>query len=258
MNDERCRIQSPHGYGLACVIRQAPEAVGTVLLLHGFGSGKDSKYNRALVPLLQQHLLNSVRFDFCGHYESGGSTADLTIATAADDLISVLRDTQETLQVERLGIVASSFGASAAIRCIREITPLNAVCFRAPVSDYAATRRRQLGPTGILEWERAGLIEIDSSDGPVISPYEFYEDALSHDAYSEARAIGAPTLIIQGTNDDTVLVEESQALARAIGDHARLAIIPGADHGFKNAAHFQELVDLTVGFMTESMGTHST
>jgi alpha/beta superfamily hydrolase len=197
--------------------------------------------------------ISTLRFDFSGHYESGGRTEDLTIASGADDALSAFRYMIQHLPAARYGIVASSFGASAALRILDHLVPLNALCLRAPVSDYAATRRRQLGPDGIAQWKRDGVIEIDSSDGPVTSSYAFYEDALTHDTYRAVQHFLVPTLVIQGTEDNTVTQAESERLCASIGRLAALRMIKDADHGFKNPVHFAALIDLTVDFVTEHL-----
>ena len=54
------------------------QASGIALLLHGFWTGKNSKTNLALVPLLTAAGIATIRFDFRGHDESDGEISDMT------------------------------------------------------------------------------------------------------------------------------------------------------------------------------------
>lgn len=258
MEEQRLLVDSRHGYrlsgtvsGLGCGM-QSPKGV---LLLHGFGTGKDNRLNRELAPRLALLGIASCRFDFAGHGESGGDTASLTIGRAADDTASVaFRFRSDFLaRNARLAVVASSFGASAALRALKELSPLSALVLRAPVSDYVEVRLSQYGADGIAHWKRAGSIEVESSKGPLLSGYEFYQDASSHNTYDAVRNCQVPTLILHGDKDDNVPLEQSITLAKAIGTSARLVVVHGAGHSFSEPSHFERLTTECISFLRETL-----
>lgn len=255
MHEQSQTVESQHRYGIACVFTRPTRDISAsagVLLLHGFGSGKDNKLNRELAPRLTSVGIATCRFDFAGHGESGGSTGSLTIRRAAQDLTKIAGYFRQEFLLPRakLGIVASSFGASAALRALKHLSPVSALFLRAPISDYAEVRRLQYGDEGISRWRKTGFIEVESSKGPQQSGFEFYKDARSHDTYKEIRNLKTPTLILHGDRDDNVPLEQSRKLAKAVGAQARLVVVNGAGHGFSDSAHQEQLVTEAMSFLS--------
>jgi len=253
MREQRLVVESQYGYELSCTVTLLAtdlRSTAGVLLLHGFGTGKDNRLNRELAPRLAELGIASCRFDFAGHGGSGGDTASLTVRSAADDAVRVASHCRSQFLTPdaRFGIVASSFGASAALRGLKELSP-SALVLRAPISDYAEVRRLQFGEDGIARWKTTGLIEVESSKGPVLSGYGFYEDASSHDTYAAVQGSQVPTLILHGDLDDNVPLAQSQKLCMAIGSTSRLVVMQGAGHSFSEPSHFERLTAECVSFL---------
>jgi alpha-beta hydrolase superfamily lysophospholipase len=250
-------ITSTFGYELKVTTSEPSEgaAFAAVLMLHGFGTSRNNRLNKKLAPWLAERGIASVRFDFAGHGESGGNTRDLTIGTAAADVATVYRSVQNLTGTTALNCaaVAASFGASALLRSVKRLEHLRAMVLRAPVSNYAEVRRLQFGDSGIADWKKTGLLIVDSSRGSIESGYDFYLDAKAHDTYAAAKNLSTPTLVIQGSEDETVPLNHSELLVSAIGPKAHLEIISGADHSFKNEDQFNLLFDLAGGFLLQHL-----
>ena len=89
---------------------------------------------------------------------------------------------------------------------------------------------------------------------------EIDEDPAWHDPCRAIAAINCPVMLIQGTNDTTVPVSESEDLRRARPD-ARYLVIEGAGHTFNAPnplpldqpppAETQQMIDAACGFAVE-------
>ncbi len=80
------------GLRLAGVLARpmAAPAVPVVVCCHGFASGKDSQTNVLLARRLERRGIASFRFDFTGHDDSEGETAQVTVSQGLDDLRSAI------------------------------------------------------------------------------------------------------------------------------------------------------------------------
>ena len=106
-----------------------------------------------------------------------------------------------------------------------------------------------------MEWRTTGYTLEDTDAGMVRLNYEFYEDAQSRDTYDLARRINRDCLILHGERDDTVPLEQSRALAEALGPRAELHIIPNATHAFSGPSELQKVMRKTEGFFRDRLRT---
>lgn len=221
--------------------RPDADVTGCVLLVHGLGGQKNSDTNLALVDRLAEQNIATLRFDFPGHGDSGGSTRDLTIGRGADVVSGMFEELQRQIPSVPVGLVGASYGASS-ILSSSILGDVAAIVLRSPISDYAAVRARQLGPEKMKEWEKEGVI------GGLISrgrrtPWAFYEEAQKLNLIAKAATHTTPLLIVQGTKDLTVPMGQSQNLREAWGGCADLVQIENGDHALEAYQH----TDLFVG-----------
>jgi pimeloyl-ACP methyl ester carboxylesterase len=234
--EEELSFSNALGLRLAGVLARpvAAPAAPVVVCCHGFASGKDSQTNVLLARQLERRGIASFRFDFTGHDDSEGETAQVTVSQGVDDLRSAIeRLNQDPGIAPKVGLFGESYGGNVVLWYAAQHGGVQAIAVQAPVSDYAAVKRKKLGPEGIARWRADGYILEDDEGRPRLD-YHFYEDAAAHDTYELARQIDADCLIVHGAEDDTVPLQQSQALAAALGPRARLRVVFGASHGFDN------------------------
>lgn len=224
------------GIDIAAVERPAEgTARGVVVLVHGLGGQKNSETHLLAVEQLAGLGLASIRFDFPGHGESGGSTETLTIGLGArvlDHVAAQARDRHPDLPL-------ALFGASYGGTCILASSAMwtaRAIVTRSPVSDYAAVRARQLGPDGMARWERDGKI-----DGLIsrqrLTPWAFYEESQRMDLFATATQATTPLLIAHGEKDKTVPMADSQRLVDSWAGRVDLVKVSGGDHSLDDPLH---------------------
>ncbi len=221
-----------------------------VVTCHGFGSGKDSETNTLLVQRLNQLGIASLRFDFSGHSDSEGDIARVTVSQGVDDLRSALRSLEgySWTSGSIVGLFGQSYGGNVVLWYAADHDRARAIALQAPVSDYVAVKERKLGPEGMLQWKTNGYALEDTDGDDVRLNYTFYEDARSRNTYELAKQISIDCLILHGDKDNTVPLQQSQALARVLGQRVRLQVIPNATHTFGGPGEMESVVSETARF----------
>lgn len=259
-------LRDKTGARIAAVLATPTPATDSVAVLcHGFLSHKNSTSNQALAALLMDRGIATCRFDCYGHGESDGPFASLTTTIGIAQTMSVLHDLVSR-GFQRLALVGSSFGGLLSILAAAEwtaahsaqprtIPPLACLGLKCPVVDFGEELRLELGEQGLQEWKRTNSIP-DLHGRPTRVPlsYAFYEDCLRQVAYEPARRIMAPTLIVQGDQDEFVPLHQSQRLFDALPGSKQLEILSGADHRFTKPADFQRMLTL----LTDWISHHAT
>ena len=264
--EEPVVLRDKTGAKIAAVLATPTPATDSIVVLcHGFLSHKNSTSNQALATLLMDRGIATCRFDCYGHGESDGPFATLTTTIGVAQTMHVLQYLASR-GYQRLTLIGSSFGGLLSILAAAEWTraheaqpatvpPLACLALKCPVVDFGEELRLELGEQGLQEWKRTDSIP-DLHGGPLRVPlnFAFYEDCLQQIAYEPARRITAPTLIVQGDQDEYVPLHQSQRLFDALPGPKHLEILPGADHRFTNPSDFQRMLTL----LTDWTARHTT
>ncbi|MBS0157582.1 MAG: alpha/beta fold hydrolase [Nitrospira sp.] len=264
--EETVVLHDKAGARIAAVLAVPKLATDSIAVLcHGFLSHKNSTSNQALATRLLDQGIATFRFDCFGHGESDGPFANLTTTIGVAQTISVLQHLVAR-GYHRLALVGSSFGGLLSILAAAEWTeahhaqaasgpPLACLALKCPVVDFGEELRLELGQEGLQEWQQTNSIP-DLHGGPTRIPldYEFYEDCLRQIAYDPAHTITAPTLIVQGNQDEYVPLHQSQRLLHALSGPKHLEILDGADHRFTKPADFQQMLTLLTDWISRHTG----
>ena len=78
--------------------------------------------------------------------------------------------------------------------------------------------------------------------------YSFFEDAEKVSGFEAAKKIKVPALIVHGSQDKVVPVEQSRKTASLI-PNCRLEIIEGADHKYSKPEDFERMLKLISEFV---------
>jgi pimeloyl-ACP methyl ester carboxylesterase len=209
----------------------------TIFVLPGITD--DKEYMRAYADRLATAGYRAVLVDSRGHGRSTGKYLTWGIEEAHD--LSQLID---ALDINGpIGVLGPSYGGASAIEWAGREPRVQAVLALGPFSSMrncilALPIVRSIVPRFVLEHALVRAGELASFR---------IEDA---DARVAARRTHAPILIVHGSLDPIVPVEQSRSIAAAAPDHVRLVVLEGQDHD--NLAGDARLWPMTLDFLARS------
>jgi len=198
-----------------------------VILVHGFAYYKEE--DGIFIELAKRFTregISSYRFDFSGCGESEGDYTNVTLAKLRDDLDSILEfvRSQATVDQNRLGIVAQSFGTTATIALVPKIKSL---VLMGSILNAREVMKNLFGkgynPDGISILER-------SDESTVQIKPDFWQDFENHDLVNCVKQIKYPILLIHGSEDEDVPISEMEETYQLASKPKERIIIKGADH----------------------------
>jgi pimeloyl-ACP methyl ester carboxylesterase len=240
--EETLTFHDRHGHGIAAIL-STPDGPTTRLavLCHGFLSGKNSTTNRTLTRLLHEQGVATFRFDFFGQGDSDGPFEELTTTLAVHQAQAAL-DLVIARGYDRIGLVGSSFGGLVTILTAAQRHDIVCLALKCPVVDFAEELRITFGLEELAQWQATNTIpNMMGGSDRVRLRYGFYEDCLQRIAYGPAEHITAPTLIVQGEQDECVPLHQSRRLHASLGGVKRLDLLPDADHQFTRGEDFHQM-----------------
>jgi len=250
--EERSSFLDPQGHTVASLLT-APDG-GTdriAVLCHGFLSSKTSTTNTTLTRMLIEQGIATFRFDFFGQGESQGPFELITNTLAVQQALAALNLVQQK-GYRKIGFMGSSFGGLVATLVAAQRTDLACLALKCPVVDFAEELRLEFGEEDMARWKATNTVP-DILGGPNRVPlrYAFYEDCLQQIAYKPAESITAPTIIVQGDQDEHVPLHQSQQLYEALRVEKHLELIPGADHQFTKGEDFTRMTRAIADWLTK-------
>lgn len=214
-----------------------------LIICHGFRGGKDGS-GRAVdlgtkIAAAGYHVL---RFDFSGTGESEGEFTAVTLTGYMADLDDAVSFTRE-LTAGPVIVLGRSFGGTTAVCQAAVDGRIAGVCTWAAPADLTETFGKPLAEA-MGQFARGDTMTVADETGEFSLRRGFFDDFAFHDVYRAAGRIAPrPFLIIHGSADETVAVEQGRKLYSAGGQVKELQIIQGADHGFTR--HIAEVTDRT-------------
>ena len=214
-----------------------------VLMSHGFEASKDGTKWSFLAPRLVECGYAILKFNYrgCGYPPdaSDGLFEDTTLSARIADYRAALDFLQTTgVDTGRIAVVGSSFGGEI---------PVAAQDPRVKAYVLLATPSRPQTPTEehLAECETTGYFTLPS--GKRLKP-AYFEDGARYDLCEAVSALAHPVLIIHGSLDEDVPVDQ----ARELYAHARkpkmLEIIQGAEHALRRPQDMNRILELTLAW----------
>lgn len=249
--EERLVFTDVQGHRVASVLTTPESGTHRVAVLcHGFLSGKNSTTNKTLTRTLVDRGIATFCFDFFGQGESQGPFQDITNTLAVGQAMATL-DLMKQRGFRRLGLMGSSFGGLVSILTAAQRRDLACLALKCPVVDFAEELRLEFGEDEMARWKATDTIpNIMGGTARIPLRYAFYEDSLRQIAYEPARSITAPTLIVQGDQDEHVPLHQSKRLYEALHVKKHLEMLPGADHQFTKGEDFKRMTSVIAGWLT--------
>ena len=216
-----------------------PALAGTVVLCHGMMSCREGTKQRAFARTLSESGLAVLRFDFSFCGESEGRFEEITFAQEVDDLRAAVAWVRDR-GADPVGLLGSSMGGAVALLyasgdpSIKALVTLAGVGSPAHIADGMEGMQQK-----VREWKDQGyLLGAEGEPGE-----KFFEDARAQDVLGAARRLTAPLLVLHGSEDEVVPVEDARAIYENAGGPKELRILPGVDHRFTDPEALEEALN---------------
>jgi pimeloyl-ACP methyl ester carboxylesterase len=233
--------------GKVAFIHDKVDDEAVVILGHGYLSNKKSRTNTALSERLNKAGISTISYDMYGHGESEGDIVLLSISKVVDNLLAVY-DYAKGQGYSKIGLSGSSYTGIVSLIAAskRDFTALSLKC---PVFDSKRLWDSRHGPEGIQKWKEDGYIDAFGNRWH----YGAYEDASSYDMEDVASRITAPVLVIHGDRDVTVPLQHATDIVKHVKGENELVIVQGADHFFKDEAHFKTRISKSFEWLSKHL-----
>lgn len=209
-----------------------------VVIGHGVTGNKDRPFVVALAEGLAAAGINALRFSFAGNGDSEGSFTECTITKEVADLGSVL----DALADREVCFVGHSMGGAVGVIRASEDPRIRQL---VSLAGMVSTRKFAETEFGEVEADRGFMW--DDEDCPLSSSY--MADLRGIDTVVDRGAqIKVPWLLVHGTEDDVVLIQDTKDILAKAGDNAEYVELPGSGHVFSDE-HCQKMVDAVVGWV---------
>jgi alpha-beta hydrolase superfamily lysophospholipase len=222
------------------------------IFVHEYTSDKNSSKAQKLGEVLPEKGIGLFAIDLSGRGESEGKFENTTLTQYIDDLKCAIDEISK--RTNKIGEVGSSLGGLVALQETAKDKRIKLLVLLSPVSTFPHTsRRKEFSPEGVKEWKEKGYTFTESGRfGKLKLNYFYYEDGLKYGDYSIFEKIDIPVLIIQGTADESIPLEETKELIKHL-KNKKLILIKDADHRYTKQQDFDKVMEETKKFFVEKL-----
>lgn len=204
----------------------------TVVVSHGFqdaGFGVHRIFLR-LASLLADKGIATVLFDYRGSGYSDGEFRDMTLSSEIADLKAVIGFAQQHIRNHKIGVFGHSLGGSVATALLAQgEIKIQSLVLWAALFDVPSKFNARVAASS--EWRDMGDSVCHVATGYVLRK-SMALDAARYDLMSGLSALSIPTLLIHGTLDAAVPLEQSQQAVHLL-PNATLHVQEGATHSVR-------------------------
>ena len=216
-------------------------ATSTMLIGHGVTGNKDRAHLVALAEGLAANGINALRFSFAGNGDSEGEFGECTITKEVGDLRAVIDAAEPEGGI--LYYAGHSMGGAVGVITAVQDGRLRGLVSLAGMVDCKKFAETEFGEeqSGFM-WEEEGC--------PLTETY--MEDMRSIGTIvDKGGEVTIPWLLIHGTEDDVVLIQDSNDIFEKANEPKDLHVIGGADHSFNEPNHCDEMVATAIGWVKD-------
>ena len=220
----------------------AADSNGLVVIGHGVTGNKDRPFVVALAEGFAAAGLSALRFSFSGNGASGGQFTESTVSKEVEDLGAVI-DAVEDRSICYIG--HSMGGAVGVIRAAKDprIAALVSLAGMVHTKDFAEREFGMVKPGEGFMW--------DDPNCPLSLVY-MNDMARIGSVVGLAPQIKVPWLLVHGTEDDVVPLQDSKDIHGKGGQGKELIEVAGANHVFAGE-HTQRMIDVVVPWVKREL-----
>ncbi len=220
---------------------------GGVVLAHCFTCSKSLKVTRSLATGIEDGGYAVLRFDFTGLGESEGDFADTSVTSNIGDLEAAARHLEER-GLGPCAMVGHSLGGAATLLAAGNVPTARAVV--AVAAPFSPDHVRHLFAEDDVERALAsGRVTVRIAGRPFRISAEFFHDLERHCSPERIAALARPLLVVHGTADRVVGIEEGERIFAAARQPRWFAAIPDGDHLFVQHQHAERAAAAIVTFL---------
>lgn len=232
-------------------ILETPEAKTKTCIILCHGATVDKEEGGIFTELSSRLVkagFSTFRFDFRGHGESEGNSADMTISNQKQDLESVLRFLKMK-GYERFGILSASFsGGAVSLFVLSHQNKIKALIYWNSVLDYKYLLKRWLSGNENKRLNEKGFVIRSKTKYGKKLIKQVSELVLD----TKLKELRIPVLFVHGDKDSHVPYSDSVKYSRML--NSRLETIHGAEHGFHgNKKHANQADSASVKFFLDNL-----
>lgn len=201
-----------------------------VVIGHGVTGNKDRPWAVTLQNELAEAGFSSVRLSFAGNGESDGDFRESTITKEVAELRAVLTQLEARFPKARFVYVGHSQGGAVGVLAAardKRIKKLVSLAGMVHVLEFYERKFGALEPDSDVMW--------DKPECPLSQTYAD-DMRMIRSVVDQAEDVRIPWLLVHGTEDSVVPVEDSQDAMARTGKRAQLVEFGGVDHVFSDGA----------------------
>lgn len=247
---EKLFIAGQNGYRVPLLLDVKPEARVAVLVVHGFGSGKDRVTASRMREDFTAQGAGFCALDLPAHGESQASPRQLTVENALNDLATAEDALRRYMPRARTAFFASSFGAYLiSIYLARRPRGIEKPRAVLRCSAFAMPRLlwQELGREKQRQLTLGQEVYLDRYQPPMLITPEFMRSLQAHDPFALCRPRMADILLVHGTADEIAPLAEARRFSRQFG--YPLLEIAGADHRFQGKGQMERVAQLALAHL---------
>lgn len=219
---EKVNFKNSRGLNIVGVLYPA-NSNKAIIISHGFAANKDRERLIKLSEILSKGGFGVLRFDFSGCSESGNDL--ISVKGEVDDLRSAIKF-MKNKGYNEIGLLGESLGGLISILCYSQ--DIKTIVLFAPVT---ASKKPSILEEGMEEELAEKGFVTKHKDGRIFKiPKEYFEARDNINQEEILSKIKCPVLIIHGTEDDSVFLEDSKEAMKYLPESSKLEIIEGAGH----------------------------
>ncbi|MEW6304474.1 MAG: alpha/beta fold hydrolase [Verrucomicrobiota bacterium] len=238
-------IKNTHGERIDYTFHQGDKASKQVVVIgHGVTGNKDRPFVVALAEGLAKAGLNALRISFTGNGASGGRFVDCTISKEVADLGSVI----DALKDYTICYAGHSMGGAVGVLRASQDNRIRHLISLAGMVHTQAFAQREFGsvkPGEGCMW-----------DEPACPLSQTYMDDMAkiNTVVDHASLITVPWLLVHGTEDDVVPIQDSKDIFAKANEPKELFIIQGSNHVFAGE-YAQPMIKKVTAWVQERFGS---
>jgi len=228
-------ISENRDYAIPCIYNINGTEKQVCVVIHGFGSHKESPTAKMMVENLPKSNIGAIAFDFPAHGESDADGRQLRIASCVDDLAEVTRTAESLAPNAEIVYFASSYGAYIVLiylaKLAKERNEKPYVFLRSAAINMPGVVREGLTAEQKTSLENNGEFTLTEEEGytrALIITQGFIDDLECHDVFNMWDKDIAHVNMIHGDADEVILYNDAKAFAEKF--NVPMIVIPNGDH----------------------------